>query len=85
MTWRPSLFASPFPRECSGPNLVGEGAVIECRGEDFVVHERHEIGVMRYSDIRGRMASTLEEAVGIYLSAVAPNASIDGVLVDWDA
>jgi hypothetical protein len=56
-----------FPPEMR-PGELGDGAVIERRGPyRFLVHERFEIGQMRFSDLRSRSYWTLGGAVRRYL------------------
>lgn len=50
------------------PGELGDGAVIERRGQyRFLVHEKFEIGQMRFSDLRSRSYFTLSGAVRRYL------------------
>ena len=59
-----SLF---FPPE-SRPEALGDGAVIERRGKLFLrVHERYEIGQLRYSKLSSRYYVCLRSAVLRYL------------------
>lgn len=56
-----------FPPELR-PGELGDGAVIERRGRyRFLVHEKFEIGQMRFSDLRSRAYFTLGGAVRRYL------------------
>lgn len=50
------------------PVELGDGAVIERRGRyRFLVHERFEIGQMRFSDVRSHACFTLRGAMRRYL------------------
>lgn len=75
-----------FPRHRI-PGEGYEGVVIEPRADGTVwTHERHEIGVSRFSPVRSQQAASLEEAVTEFLRATAGrNAGIDGIAIDWHA
>ncbi len=65
---RRSLETNAFFPPGLRPDELGDGAVIERRGKyRFRVHERLEIGQMRFSDLRSRFYFTLGGAVRRYL------------------
>jgi hypothetical protein len=50
------------------PEALGDGAVIERRGKYlFLVHERSEVGQLRYSEVSSRTYVFLRSAVLRYL------------------
>lgn len=56
-----------FPLDLQ-PETLGDGAVIERRGKySFLVHERSEVGQLRYSEISSRSYVFLRSAVLRYL------------------
>lgn len=70
-----------FPAQAR-PEELGDGAVIERLGpHSFVVHERFEIGILRFSPIRSRRHVFLRGAVLRYLRHFGPLV-IDGVPID---
>ena len=73
-----------FPYPLNPARGIGDGALIEARGEDFYVHEQHEVGVGRYSAIRATRAPNLERAIRAYIEA-SRGSPIDGVPIDWEA
>lgn len=60
-----------------------DGMVIEARDHGLLLHERHEIGVMRYSDLESRPADSLESAVRSFVECTYGD-DIDGIVLDWD-
>lgn len=60
-----------------------DGTLIERRGTTYVVHERHEIGVGRFSDVRSSVKPSIEEAVREYVMSFR-NSVIDGIRIDFD-
>jgi hypothetical protein len=73
-----------FPAPLSLDGVIGEGALLELRGDDIWVHEQHEIGVGRYSPVERTRAVTLEDAVRAYLEANG-GSPVDGVSIDWSS
>jgi hypothetical protein len=71
-----------FPVPLSGLPPIGEGARIEVRGGEIWLHEQHEIGVGRYSDITSRRVSSMSDAVKAFVFAIG-GPPIDGIAVDW--
>jgi len=71
-----------FPFRLQPGKDFGEGATIELRDGEIWVHEQHEIGVGRYSEIESRRATSIGEAVKSLIEAVG-GSPIDGVRVDW--
>lgn len=61
-----------------------DGVVIERRGDDYWLHERHEIGMLRYSRVKTRKASDLTEAVRYHVQRFGEDGQLDGVPIDFD-
>ncbi len=65
---RSSLAENPFFPPDASPGTLGDGAVIERRSKRlFVVHERSEIGQLRYSSLSSHSYLLLRSAVQRYL------------------
>lgn len=66
-----------------GP-LVGDGehAAIERTGAGYVVHEQHEIGVLRWGPVERSEHPTLKAAVRAWLAACRWGRAIDGVPIE---
>lgn len=62
------------------PTEPFEGAIIEARPDGYWVHERHEVGVGRFSPVDSRRVGGLAEAVETYLGS-----AVDGVPIDYDS
>ena len=60
-----------------------DGVVISQSEHGFAIHERHEIGMGRFSDATITEVATLEEAVRAFLMATFKPNDIDGILIDW--
>ena len=73
-----------FPYELQSGEDIGSGAVLESRDGNLWVHEQHEVGVTRFSEVRSFMVPELPTAIRAYVHATG-GAPIDGVAVDWDA
>jgi hypothetical protein len=71
----PEGWRSPMPYD---------GVVIERRGDDYWLHERHEIGMLRYSPVKSRKASDLTEAVRYYVQRFGKDGQLDGIPIDFD-
>lgn len=72
-------YPSNWPRD----EPAYEGAVITPSEGGFTIHERHEIGVMRFSDAVITQVATLEEAVRSLLKTTFRADAIDGIPIDW--
>jgi hypothetical protein len=73
-----SVFFPPDVR----PEELGDGAVIEWRDKHrYIVHERFEIGQMRFSEIRSRSCFTLRGAVRRYLKHYRSWLAVDRVRI----
>jgi hypothetical protein len=65
---RTSLAKNPFFPPDLHPNALGDGAIIERRSKHlFLVHERSEVGQLRYSAVSSRSYLFLRNAVLRYL------------------
>lgn len=65
---RSGLTKNPFFPLDLQPEALGDGAVIERRGKYlFLVHERSEVGQLRYSEVSSRTYVFLRSAVLRYL------------------
>ena len=73
-----------FPVRIVPGELIGDGATIElCDGEIWL-HEQHEIGIGRFSEIESRRVASIGDAVR-RLIEVDRGSPIDGVRVDWSS
>ncbi len=71
-----SVFFPPDVR----PEELGDGAVIERRGKyRFLVHERSEVGQLRFSEVSSRSYFYLRRAVNRYLKHYSVLLRVDGV------
>lgn len=66
------------------PDLEYDGVVLELRDDGYWLHDRAEIGVMRFSPPRSRRAGSLHEAVRYYLERFGDGTGLDGVPIAWD-
>lgn len=73
--WYPSV----WPRDAP----AYDGAVITPNELGFIIHERYEIGMMRFSDATITQVTTLEEAVREFVRATFKGNEIDGIPIDW--
>lgn len=64
------------------PSESFDGVVIEARPDGYWLHERHEVGVGRFSPVESRRAEGLAEAVEAYPRS-AGGAAVDGVPIDY--
>jgi hypothetical protein len=81
---RDILKASPwYPSDWPRDEPAYDGAVITPNEHGFMIHERHEIGMMRFSDAMITQVATLEEAVRAFLKATFKTDDIDGIPIDW--
>jgi hypothetical protein len=82
---RAAMAESPWFPSHLRPERSFTGAIIEARGVDtYWVHERHEIGLYRYSETTSQQVESLEEAVRRYVKVTCGD-TIDGVPIDWGA
>ena len=72
-----------YPSDWARDEPVYDGAVITPNENGFTIHERHEIGMMRFSDVVITQVATLEEAVRAFLKSTFKADSIDGIPIDW--
>ena len=80
---RNSLETNAFFPPSVRPERLGDGAVIEQRGKHrFLVHERFEIGQLRFSEIKTRSCFTLRGAVLRYLKHFRTELKFDRVHID---
>lgn len=81
---RSSLGISPFFPPDLRPGELGDGAVIERRRRHhYRVHERFELGQLRYSAVSSRSYCFLRRAVIRYLKHYGPLLRADGVRIRW--
>lgn len=79
---RSSFETSRFFPPSLRPEDLGDGAVIERTGKHcFRVHERFEVGQMRYSDISSHSYLFLRSAVIRYLKHYGPLLRVDKVRI----
>ena len=80
---RSFLETSPFFPPNARPEELGDGAVIERRRKHhFRVHERFEVGQLRYSEVSSRSYFFLRSAVIRYLKHYGPLLRVDGVHIN---
>lgn len=72
-------YPSHFPRD----EPAYDGAVITPNEFGFTIHERHEIGVMRFSEAKITQVARLDEAVRMFLKSTFKADDMDGVPIDW--
>lgn len=65
------------------PDLEYDGVVLALRDDGYWMHDRAEIGVMRFSPPRSWRAGSLHEAVRYYLERVGDGSGQDGVPIAW--
>lgn len=81
---RASLAGDPFFPPNRKPDGLGDGAVIECRGAYlFRVHERFEVGQLRFSEASSRRYFFLRSAVIRYLEHYKALLNADRVDIRW--
>ena len=73
-----------YPRDWSPDDPAYDGIVITPAHNGFQLHERHEIGVGRFSPVTITEVATLEEAVRSFLMATFEGDNIDGIPIDWN-
>ena len=79
---RTSLETSPFFPPDIRPEELGDGAVIERRGNHhFRVHERFEVGQLRFSRLSSHSHFFLRSAVIRYLKHYGPLLRVDRVYI----
>ncbi len=72
-----------FPKDWR-PDQPYNGVVIEARADGFMLHERKEIGMASYSDVRSGAANSLDDAVRSLVATMSVD-DIDEVRIDWTA
>ena len=72
-----------FPKEWR-PDQPYDGVIIEARVDGLILHERREIGMARFSEVRSEPANTLDDAVRALVATMFGD-DIDGVRIDWTA
>jgi hypothetical protein len=77
---RLALAANPWLPSMRRADDIFDGIILERRGSEYWVHERHEVGVSRYSEVRSHHAKSLDAAVREYIAPF--DGSIDGVRID---
>ncbi len=81
---RTSLEGDPFFPPNARPELLGDGVVIERRGKYlFLVHERFELGQLRYSAVSSRRYFFLRSAIIRYLQHYGSMLKVDNVSIQW--
>jgi hypothetical protein len=79
---RSTLAENDFFPPDSRPEALGDGAIIEKRGKYvFIVHERSEIGQLRYSKVSSRSYLFLRTAVLRYLRHYSSLLRVKGVCI----
>jgi hypothetical protein len=79
---RSALETGPFFPTSARPEALGDGAVIERRrNHHFRVHERYEVGQLRYSHVSSRSYFFLRSAVIRYLKHYGPLLRVDRVCI----
>jgi hypothetical protein len=73
-----------FPIRLIPGTIIGQGATIEFRDGEYLVHEQGEIGVNRFSKIRSYPVRSVSEAVKILIRVVG-GPPLDGIAVDWSS
>jgi len=73
-----------FPIQLTSGTIISQGATIELRDGEYLVHEQGEIGVGRFSEIRSYPVRSVNEAVRILIRAVG-GPPLDGITVDWSS
>ncbi len=66
------------------PDQPYNGVVIEARADGFMLHERREIGMASFSEVRSVPANSLNDAVRTIVVTMFGD-DIDGVRIDWTA
>ena len=72
-----------FPKDWR-PDQPHNGVIIEARADGFMLHERKEIGMASYSDVRSGPANSFDDAVRTLVVTMFGD-DIDGVRIDWTA
>jgi hypothetical protein len=75
--------ASCYPRDWRPDEASYDGALIKSTQHGFEIHERHEIGVGRFSPAQVQHVATLEQAVLAFLKATFEEDNMDGIRIDW--
>ncbi len=72
-----------FPKDWR-PDQPYDGVIIEARADGFMLHERREIGMARFSEVRSVPANSLDDAVRTLVATMFGD-DIDGARIDWTA
>ena len=72
-----------FPKDWR-PDQRYNGVIIEARADGFMLHERREIGMASFSEVRSVPANSLDDAVRTLVVTMFGD-DIDGVRIDWSA
>lgn len=70
-----------FPRDWR-PDRPYDGVIIEARDGGFILHEKKEIGMATYSEVRSVPVRSLADAVRTSVANMFGD-DIDGVPIDW--
>lgn len=65
------------------PESEYDGVAVELRDDGYWLHQRAEIGVMRFSPLRSERADDVRKAVRYYLKRFGDGAGPDGVPIAW--
>ncbi len=72
-----------FPKDWR-PDQRYNGVIIEARADGFMLHERSEIGMASFSEVRSVPAISLDDAVRTPVVTMFGD-DIEGVRIDWTA
>ncbi len=72
-----------FPNDWR-PDQAYDGVIIEARSDGFMLHERSEIGMAKFSEVQSAPAISLDDAVRTLVATMFGD-DIDGVRIDWTA
>lgn len=72
-----------FPKDWR-PDQPYNGVIIEARADGFMLHERREIGIASFSEVRSVPANSFDDAVRTLVVTMFGD-DIDGVRIDWTA
>ncbi len=66
------------------PDQLYDGIIIEAQANGLTLHEKDEIGVSRFSEVRTVRAASLDDAVRTLVQRMFGR-DIDGIQIDWTA
>ena len=72
-----------FPKDWR-PDQLYDGIIIEAQANGLTLHEKNEIGVSRFSEVRTVQAGSLDDAVRTLVQKMFGR-DIDGIQIDWTA